>query len=60
MIGQKFQSLTVIALDDELNKQLRYERNRGLRTSAPIHYICKCDCGNVMSVAKNNLKKEKL
>lgn len=59
MIGQKFQSLTVIALDDELNKQLRYERNKGLRTSAPIHYICKCDCGNVMSVAKSNLKKRK-
>ena len=60
MIGEKFQSLTVIKLDDEYNEQLRKERNLGLRSSAPIHYICQCDCGNILSVGKNSLKNRKI
>lgn len=59
MIGEKFQSLTVIELDIKYNKQLREERNAGLRTSAPIHYICRCDCGNILSVSKHALKRRK-
>lgn len=60
MIGERFQSLTVLKLDEETNKRLKDERNNGLRNNAPIHYICRCDCGNILSLAKNNIKKRKI
>lgn len=50
MIGKKFGRLTVIELDKERNEKFREERNKGLRSSAPVCYICKCDCGNICSV----------
>lgn len=59
MIGNEFQGLTVIELDEEKNKQLKLERKLGLRSSAPVYYICQCVCGNIMSLAKQKIKNRK-
>lgn len=59
IIGKKFKSLTVIFLDEEKNNKLKQERKQGLRKNAPKHYICKCDCGNIISVQKSKLEKRK-
>ena len=59
MIGKKIKSLTIIALDEERNTQLKLERKLGLRSSAPVHYICRCDCGNILSIPKPRLQKRK-
>lgn len=60
MIGERFKSLTVLALDEEYNKKLKEDRNKGLRNNAPIHYICQCDCGHILRVSKNSLKHRKI
>ena len=59
MIGKKFKSLTIISLDEEMNKRLKYERKIGLRSNAPIYYICKCDCGNILSLQKSKIVNRK-
>lgn len=59
MIGEKFKSLTVISLDEDKNNQLKEERRLGLRSNAPIYYICQCECGNILSLAKQKIKNRK-
>lgn len=59
MIGEKFGSLTVLRLDEEKNNQLKLERKQGLRSNAPVYYICQCDCGNILSLAKQKIKNRK-
>ena len=59
MIGEKFGSLTVLRLDEEKNNQLKLERKQGLRSNAPVYYICQCDCGNILNLAKQKIKKKK-
>lgn len=44
LIGRKFGRLTVIKME---------EREEG----KPVRWICKCDCGNILSVGRGNLKK---
>ena len=66
MVGKVFGLLTVIELDEERMSKHRKERNAGLRNSGSLFYICKCKCGNTVSVngqklripdwGKNNLK----
>ena len=55
MIGKKFGRLTVIKLDEERNRIFREERNKGLRSSSPVCYICECECGNKTEVQQGNL-----
>ena len=43
-IGNKYNRLTIIEID--INKRLRNNH---------IHYICKCDCGNISSVTRGRL-----
>lgn len=45
MTGQRFGMLTVLRMDDE-----RHENGRA-------HWICRCDCGNEVSVSGKNLRK---
>lgn len=59
MIGKKFGTLTVLKLDEEKNNQLKLERKQGLRSNAPVYYICQCDCGNTISLAKQKIKNRK-
>lgn len=59
MIGMKFKSLTVLSLDDEKNNKLKEERRKGLRTNAAVYYMCRCDCGNIISVSTAKLKTRK-
>lgn len=59
MIGVKFKSLTVIDFDIPKNDKLKKERKNGLRSNAPVYYICKCDCGNILSVSSQKLKSRK-
>lgn len=56
MIGKKFGRLTVIKLDEERNRIFREERNKGLRSSSPVCYICECECGNICSVKGQKLR----
>ena len=54
--GQKFGKLTVLYLDEErnlieLNRKFNGEINKNI-----TFYICKCDCGNIKSIGKPNLK----
>ena len=60
MIGCNFQGLTVMKLDEEKNKQLKFERKMGLRSNAPLYYICQCECGNIISLSKQKIKSRKI
>lgn len=46
LIGQKFGKLTVIELDEKKSQ----EKKKSV-------WICRCDCGTILSVLANNLKK---
>ena len=59
MIGKKINGLLILGLDEERNNQLKLERKQGLRSNAPVHYLCKCDCGNVVSLTKPKINKRK-
>lgn len=60
MIGKKINGLLIIGLDEIRNQQLKLERKQGLRKNAPIYYLCKCDCGNVVSLQKSKILKRKI
>ena len=60
MIGEKFQSLTVIEKDEIKNNQLKEERKLGLRSNAPVYYIVECECGNRFSLAKAKIINRKV
>ena len=59
LTGKTFSKLTVISKDVERNNQLKKERSLGLRTNAPTHWICRCECGNEVSVASQRLRSGK-
>lgn len=59
MIGKKFKSLTIISLDEEKNNKFKEERKKGLRKNTPTYYICKCDCGNILSLEKSKIQRRK-
>ena len=59
LTGKTFSKLTVISKDIERNNQLKKERSLGLRTNAPTHWICRCECGNEVSVASQRLRSGK-
>jgi len=58
--GMKFGKLLVLSKDEEKNKILREERRKGLRSSSPVYWICKCECGNTTSVPAQKLKENKI
>ena len=60
MIGKKINGLLIIGLDEIRNQQLKLERKQGLRKNAPIYYLCKCDCGNIVSLQKSKILKRKI
>ena len=59
MIGEKINGLLVLGLDEKKNNQLKLERKQGLRKNAPVYYLCQCDCGNILSLAKQKIKSRK-
>ena len=40
MIGEKINGLLILSLDDVKNNKLKKERREGLRTNAPVYYLC--------------------
>lgn len=52
-----FGKLTVMSKDEVKNASLKEERKLGLRTNAPVHWLCQCDCGNITSVAYIKLSR---
>lgn len=59
LTGKIFSKLTVVSEDLERNNQLKKERSLGLRTNAPVHWICQCECGNRVSVVSQRLRSGK-
>lgn len=59
MIGKRFKSLTVIALDEEKNNKIKEDKKNGLRKSVQTYYICRCDCGNILSLMKPKIQRRK-
>ena len=60
MIGQKIKGLLILDLDEEKNNKLKLERKQGLRSNAPVYYICQCDCGNIISLTKPKILKRQI
>lgn len=56
LTNQQFGKLTVYALDNEKNKQMKEERKRKLRSSSPTFWLCKCECGETTSVQSAHLR----
>ena len=54
--GMKFNKLTVLGLDKEKNKK-EYEKylNGEIKRHMPLYWICKCDCGNIISTQMQHL-----
>ena len=60
MIGEKINGLLILSLDEVKNNKLKKERREGLRTNAPVYYLCRCDCGNIISLTKPKILKRKI
>lgn len=56
LTGKKFNRLTVMGLDEERNKLNKERLKNGEIKNAGTHWICKCDCGSIKSVAGYQLK----
>ena len=54
LTGQKFFNLTILGIDVLLSQKLYHSKKSG-KTYTKIHYRCKCDCGNLISVCRNSL-----
>lgn len=51
MIGEKFNHLTVIGLDEKRNEEAFLRYKNGEIKRRPIYYLCKCDCGNKKTIS---------
>lgn len=59
IIGKRFGKLTVCHRDNTRELKEKEEIRKGLRKSTKEYYICKCDCGKEISVAKEKLNENR-
>ena len=57
--GKKFGRLRVVCLDEERILKEKQEVINGIRKCSSIYWICKCDCGNIISVRSCRIKNGK-
>lgn len=54
--NQRFGRLLVIDLDTEKMNELYRKKENGEIKNHNTFWVCKCDCGNIVSVSRSNLK----